>query len=81
MKLRETLTETWFGEGQTFRRMIIRPREIGGVVTIDGILMDAISPYIRNVYLDLSHAQTLDEAIDIMYKEDFGWYDALTMED
>lgn len=77
MKLTETLTETWFGEGQTFRRLIIRPRD----GQIDGILMDAISPYIRDVYLDLTHAQTLDEAIDLMGKEDFGWYDALTMED
>ena len=81
MNLRETMTETWFGEGQVFSRLIIRPREIGGTKMIDGILMNAIPSYITDVYIDLTHAQTLDEAIDIIYKEDGEWYDGLTLED
>ena len=48
---------------------------------IDGILMNAIPSYITDVYIDLTHAQTLDEAIDIIYKEDGEWYDGLTLED
>ncbi len=81
MKLRETMTETWFGEGQLFRRLIIRPREIDGTVMIDGILMDAIPSYITDVWIDLTHTQTLDEAIDAIRREDGEWYDGLTLED
>ena len=81
MKLREQLTETWFGEGQLFTRLIIRPREIDGTKMIDGILMKATPSYIADVYIDLTHAQTLDEAIDLIYKEDFQWFDSLTVED
>ena len=81
MKLIEQLTETWFGEGQVFSRLIIRPRELGGTKMIDGILMEATPSYITDVYIDLTHAQTLDEAIDIIYKEDYQWFDALTVED
>lgn len=77
MKLRDTLTETWFGEGQVFSRLIIRPRD----GQIDGILMEATPSYIKDVYMDLSHAETLDEAIDIIRREDGQWYDTLTDQD
>lgn len=77
MKLRDTLTETWFGEGQVFGRLIIRPRD----GQIDGILMEATPSYIGDVYIDLSHAETLDEAIDIIRREDGQWYDTLTDQD
>lgn len=77
MKLIEQLTDTWFGEGQVFSRLIIRPRD----GQVDGILMNATPTYITDVYIDLTHAQTLDEAIDIIYKEDSQWYDGLTLED
>ena len=79
MTLIEELTETWFGEGQIFRRLIIRNNKNTG--QIDGILMEATPSYIKDVYIDLTHAQTLDEAIDIIHSKDFSFYDALTLED
>ena len=79
MTIREELTEAWFGEGMLFRRLIIRNNKNTG--EIDGILMDATPSYIRPKFIDLSHARTLDEAIDIIRSEDFDWYDALTLQD
>jgi hypothetical protein len=79
MTIREELTETWFGEGMLFRRLIIRNNKNTG--EIDGILIDPLPSYIAPVFIDLSHARTLDEAIDIIRSEDFDWYDALTLQD
>lgn len=75
------LSETWFGEGLVFKRLIIRPREMDGTFVIDGILMDAIPSYIQDKFIDLTHTQSLDEAIHIIRSKDAGWYNALTFED
>ncbi len=75
------VSETWFGEGLLFKRLIIRPREMDGTFVIDGILMDAVPSYIQDKFIDLTHTQSLDEAIYAIRREDGEWYDALTLED
>lgn len=79
MALRDELPEAWFGEGLLFSRLIIRNNKNTG--QIDGILMDATPSYISPIFIDLSHVETLDEAIAIIQNEDFVLYDTLTLED
>ena len=73
MKLQ--IEEAWFGEGQLFKRLIIRESINGGV---DGFLMDAIPSYIGMKHIDLSHHETLEDAIEEITQTDWQYYTELT---
>jgi hypothetical protein len=67
--------DTWFGEGLLWKRLIIR--NLDG--TVQGLMMNAVPSYIKDKQIDLSHCNSLDEAIDELRKEDFDYYDELTL--
>lgn len=68
------LETAWFGEGLLWKRLIIRP--LFG--EIQGILKDATPSYIADRFIDLSHAETLDEAIEELKQMDWQYYTELT---
>jgi hypothetical protein len=63
------LEQTWEGNGQAWKRLIIRNFS-GGV---QGIMMDA-GGYIKDETIDLSHHKTLDEAINDITNRDLAMY-------
>lgn len=69
------LSETWFGEGMLWKRLIIR--ELFG--QIQGILMDAQPSYMRDQMIDLSHHTCLDDAIQELTRLDYEYDDAITL--
>jgi hypothetical protein len=68
------LEDTWFGEGLLWKRLIIR-NFFGGV---QGILMDSES-FMNDREIDLSHVNSLEEAIQIIQQEDYDYYYELTL--
>lgn len=70
--------EKWFwkGEGQLWKKLVVRYSN----GKIDGILMDPQPNWIQDKFIDLSFAETLDDAILTLKREDFETYVELTLE-
>jgi hypothetical protein len=64
----------WEGEGEIWKRLIIRPN----FQKLEGLLIEATPSYIADKMIDLTHATTLDEAIEELKQIDWQYYIELT---
>ncbi len=69
------ITETWIGEGEFWKTLIIRETVSGQGA--EGILMD--SPMMDAKQIDLSHNATLEDAITEIKRLDGDWYSEIVM--